>query len=62
MNWKEVLTILGFIIGLYMGFVGPRFDSIESSIKDLANEIRADRRATSQRIDNLYLHAKKTGK
>ena len=57
--------------------VSPKLDSVNEGIKqnkegikqnreiikDLANEIRADRRAMNQRIDNLYnLHAKKTGK
>ena len=61
MNWKDVLTILGFFIGFYVAFVSPRFeglenrmDSIESSIKELSNDIKNDRRAMNQRIDRLY--------
>ncbi len=60
-----ILAALIAIVGFSHFNLSSRMDNmeskIESSIENLANEIRADRRATNQRIDNLYkIHAQKT--
>ena len=66
-------TIMHFMVSPKFGTLEKRMDSMEkrmdsmetnltAAIETLSNDIKADRRATSQRIDNLYLHAKKTGK
>ena len=61
MNWKEPLAIIGSILAIMVSVmffltyaINPRFDSIDSTLQEIKTDIKADRRAMTQRIDHLY--------